>query len=92
MLVCLLAPLAALSAIFLFNVPAGSVLTLGLLLLCPAMHLLMMRNMGHGSHEHGAGRQGEPAIEAHHRSHHQENPQYDFPPAEKADRDKALVG
>ena len=37
MLVCLAAPLAALSAIFLFNVPAGSVLTLGLLLLCPAM-------------------------------------------------------
>ena len=48
MLACCLVPVAALGAIFIFKVPVTGVVYVGLLLLCPAMHLLMMRNMtGH---------------------------------------------
>ncbi|HRQ41595.1 MAG TPA: DUF2933 domain-containing protein [Chloroflexota bacterium] len=53
MLGCLL-PLAALAAIFIFQVEVSTGLLFGLVLLCPAMHLLMMRaHRGHGAH-HGA--------------------------------------
>jgi hypothetical protein len=48
---CLL-PLAALTAIFIFQVKVSTVLLYGLVLLCPAMHLFMMR--GHMNHDqHG---------------------------------------
>jgi len=57
MLACCLIPLAALGAIAIFRLPVTSVLYVGLILLCPAMHLLMMRNMtGHDhsgqAHDH----------------------------------------
>ncbi len=51
MLACCLIPLAALGAVIFFAVPLNSVIYLGLILLCPAMHLLMMRSMGHDHHE-----------------------------------------
>ena len=44
---CLL-PIAALVAIFLFQVQVSTVLLFALLLLCPALHLFMMRD--HQSH------------------------------------------
>lgn len=48
MLACCLIPLVALAAVFVLKIPANSVVYFGILLLCPALHLLMMKNMmGH---------------------------------------------
>jgi hypothetical protein len=53
MLLCCLIPLAALAALFLFKVQITPGLWFGLMLLCPVLHLLMMRFMLHGKdHEH----------------------------------------
>jgi len=52
MLACCLVPLAALAAITVFNVPANTVVYFGILLLCPLLHFVMMRNMGHDHAEH----------------------------------------
>lgn len=43
-------PLGILAAIFVFNLPLGTVGLFAIVLLCPLMHLLMMRGMGHGDH------------------------------------------
>lgn len=41
-------PVVGLAAIFLFQIPVGTVALVGLLLLCPALHLWMLR--GHVGH------------------------------------------
>ena len=52
---CLL-PIAALIAIFLFQIQVSTVLLFGLFLLCPALHLFMMRDhMGHNSSRQQTG-------------------------------------
>ena len=47
MLLCCLIPLAGIAATVFFRVPTSSVLYVGLMLMCPLLHLLMMRSMGH---------------------------------------------
>ena len=43
-------PLLGLTAVFLFKLQLSSVLLFGLVLLCPLVHLLMLRS--HGGHDH----------------------------------------
>ncbi len=47
MLLCCLIPLAGIAAIVVFHIPATSVLYLGLVLMCPVLHLAMMGSMRH---------------------------------------------
>ena len=56
MLLCCLIPVVAIVAIRLFHVPLNSALFVGMLLLCPLLHILMMRGMVR--HRPGSARQG----------------------------------
>lgn len=51
---CLL-PVGAIVAMTVFSVPFSSVLWVGILLLCPLLHVFMMRGHGHGSTPPAAG-------------------------------------
>ena len=51
MIACCLIPAAALTAIFIFKIPPNNALTIGLVLLCPLSHVLMMKYMMPG-HKH----------------------------------------
>jgi len=46
--ICLIVTSLFAAAIFIFKVPANTVLVYGAILLCPLMHFFMM---GHGGHE-----------------------------------------
>jgi ABC-type transport system involved in cytochrome bd biosynthesis fused ATPase/permease subunit len=51
MAICCTVPIMALAAIFLFQIQISAVLLLGLILLCPALHLWMMRrHIGYSNH------------------------------------------
>jgi len=63
MILCCLIPAAALGAIFILKIPAPQVLTYGLILLCPLSHVLMMRMMGRGQHDHAADAAARPSVE-----------------------------
>ena len=45
MLACCLIPIAALAAFFVFKIPLNSIVVVGLVLICPLSHLLMMKFM-----------------------------------------------
>ena len=47
MLLCCLIPVAAIVAVAAFGLPINSLVSLGLVLLCPVMMLLMMRGHAH---------------------------------------------
>lgn len=56
MVLCCVIPLVAIGAVTIFRIPLNSVLYIGLILLCPLSHILMMRGMMHGEgHEHHEG-------------------------------------
>ncbi len=46
MLLCCLIPIVAIVLIRVFGIPLNSIVYTGLLLLCPLLHILMMRGMG----------------------------------------------
>jgi len=54
MILCCLIPVVAVAAISVLGVPSNSVLYFGLFLLCPLLHLVMMRGMisSQGEHQH----------------------------------------
>jgi hypothetical protein len=53
MLLCCLIPLAAIGGLFLFQVEITPGIWFGIMLLCPVLHLVMMKFMMQGgSHEH----------------------------------------
>jgi len=53
MLACCLIPLAGVAAIWLFKLPVNNAVYFGLMLLCPMLHFVMMRDMlKPGSQDH----------------------------------------
>ena len=67
MLLCCVIGMGAAAAILFFGVPVNRVFTGLMILLCPLSHLLMMKFMMKGHHNHGASDQpahDTPAIQA----------------------------
>jgi len=61
MVLCCVVGMGAVAAITLFRVPVNNVVTIGMLLLCPLSHFLMMGMMGK-DHNHDHGSAQDPAC------------------------------
>lgn len=48
---CLVVIVVALVAVYVFKIQWSAVFTFGILLLCPLMHLFMMKGMDHSGHK-----------------------------------------
>jgi uncharacterized membrane protein len=59
MVLCCLLPVVGLGVMFLFNIPANTILYFGLILLCPLTHFFMMGQMehDHNSEQHNGHNQ-----------------------------------
>ena len=51
MVLACLVPFLALAVIFIFSIPLSTAALVGVVLLCPILHLLMMRGHAHGTEE-----------------------------------------
>ncbi len=63
MLACCLVPLALVAAVGLAHVSLGGIAPFAMVLLCPLIHVLMMRGMGHdhaSRSDHSTGQQALP--------------------------------
>jgi hypothetical protein len=58
MLACCLVPMALVGVVLASGVSLGGILPFALMLLCPLMHVLMMRGMGH---DHAGHREATPS-------------------------------
>lgn len=56
---CLIVIAGILLALFVFKIPLSGLLTFGLILLCPLMHLFMMKGMGYGKENCHSGKKVE---------------------------------
>jgi hypothetical protein len=54
MLLCCVVPLAAIFMVNVLGSPLGGLGTVAMVLLCPLMHILMMRGMGNHGHQREA--------------------------------------
>ncbi len=64
MLACCLVPLGLLVAVAVFRIDVGTLGLFAMVLLCPLMHIFMMRSMGHGDHAAHHGAASERAVVA----------------------------
>jgi len=64
MLLCCVVGMGAAAAIIFFGIPVNKVFFTLLILVCPLSHLLMMKFMMKGGHDHGTNAQ--PVQDSHH--------------------------
>ncbi len=64
MLLCCLTPLAAIFAVSVLGIPLGNLAPVAMLILCPLMHILLMRGMaGHNGQGQASCRSTAPTPE-----------------------------
>lgn len=61
MILCCLIPIMGLAAIYIFKLPMNTVLFGAIILLCPLLHILMMKFMVQ-DHNHGSPKAGTPSC------------------------------
>lgn len=70
MLACCLIPLTALGMVYGLGLPATSIFYFGMVVLCPLLHLVMMRSMMGHNHKHSEQHQISPTQWSESEIHH----------------------